>query len=228
MTEKNVHKNHRQRMRAKYEKYGSDAFETHQLLEMLLYHSMRMGDTNPLSHRILNTHPSGGLNACTPSELVDVDGVGSQTANLLCLSADTTLALLLDSLKGSPLSSSFSRKLFMWLWMKNKGEKAVGILLLDKRSRALDCFCISKGKCLRPELYGEAILSSIERVAAKDGVSFVIIAHNHANNDKLCSAEDVYLTGYISELLKKEGIDLAGHYIVTDADCVDCMTEQQI
>ena len=46
MAEKNIHGDHRKRMRAKLSKYGGDVFEPHELLEMLLYFSISQKNTN--------------------------------------------------------------------------------------------------------------------------------------------------------------------------------------
>ena len=76
----NIHKNHRQRMREKYEKHGADLFETHQLLEMLLFHSMRQGDTNPTAHNLLNAHPkgAGGVTSSRSFAMLRVSGRSAQ------------------------------------------------------------------------------------------------------------------------------------------------------
>ena len=46
---KNIHKGHRQRMREKLVRAGDVAFNTYELLEMLLYYVIPYKDTNPIS-----------------------------------------------------------------------------------------------------------------------------------------------------------------------------------
>ena len=54
MAEKNIHSEHRKRMRDKLQKYGSDVFAPHELLEMLLYFSIPQKNTNPTAHALLD------------------------------------------------------------------------------------------------------------------------------------------------------------------------------
>ena len=107
----NIHKNHRQRMREKYEKHGADLFETHQLLEMLLFHSMRQGDTNPTAHNLLNAHPKGAGGVTSSKELCDAEGIGEVSANLLRISQDASLRILCDTLKRDAFEDEFTLKM---------------------------------------------------------------------------------------------------------------------
>ena len=50
----NIHKGHRQRMRERYAENGLDGFQTHEVLEMLLFRSIVQGNTNPIAHAFLD------------------------------------------------------------------------------------------------------------------------------------------------------------------------------
>ena len=55
MDNKNVHKNHRARLKKKFLDAGSmEIFEPHEQLEMLLYYACPRKDTNALAHRLLD------------------------------------------------------------------------------------------------------------------------------------------------------------------------------
>ena len=51
-----VHKGHRKRMRRKFADFGAKVFDTYELLEMLLYYTVPVKDTNPLSKKLLQAH----------------------------------------------------------------------------------------------------------------------------------------------------------------------------
>lgn len=76
----NTHSNHRARMTEKYEKHGESVFETHQLLEMLLFSFVSRTDTNPTAHGILESFPGCELFSKSTAELTEADGVGAATA----------------------------------------------------------------------------------------------------------------------------------------------------
>ena len=208
-------------MREKYEKYGADVFETHQLMEMLLFHSIKRRDTNDLAHRVLNKYPSGGFGSFAPSALEEVDGIGSVSANLIKLSCDVAGRALCEELCRCPMDSEFSIKAFLWIWYHNKHAHTVSIMLLDENNRFLDCIAVATGKSNCPEDYVAIILKKIEETGAKN----LVLGHNHEFNVTSPSIEDVYLTCCLKRVLKREGYNLRGHYIVTGSDCISCPIE---
>ncbi len=214
----NVHKNHRKRIRERYEKNGADAFELHQLMEMLLFHSLRQGDTNPIAHKILDAHPDVAFGITDSYELTDVEGVGKNTANLLRISTDTVLTVLTEGLKKAPMDGEFTRKQFMWLWFRTRPEKRVAVLLLDSKNRFLECKALNISDSRLPRSYERSIVCALK----KHGAVSAVLCHNHRNCEKSPSIEDIYLTAYLKNALEKKGFSLMAHYIVTGNDCVEC------
>ena len=81
----NPHIGHRQRMRRKLFDYSRRVFDTYELLEMLLYYSVKLRDTNPVSKALLQRFSSlNGVLHAEYSELISVDGVGEKSARLIC------------------------------------------------------------------------------------------------------------------------------------------------
>ena len=67
-------------------KNGLDYFEPHTVLELLLYYSIPMKDTNPVAHRLLEKFGSFSAVFDAPiEELSKVEGVGKSTAVLIKL-----------------------------------------------------------------------------------------------------------------------------------------------
>ena len=60
-----IHDGHRDRMREKLLKNGEESLCDHELIEMLLYHSVPRKDTNPIAHELIEKFGSvsGILNA---------------------------------------------------------------------------------------------------------------------------------------------------------------------
>ena len=80
----NPHIGHRQRMRRKLFEYSRRVFDTYELLEMLLYFSIRVTDTNPVSKALLRKFSSlNGVLHAEYSELISVEGVGEKSAKLI-------------------------------------------------------------------------------------------------------------------------------------------------
>ena len=51
----NPHAGHRNRMRERFLKEGGASFEKHELLELLLYNTIPMQNTNVIAHRLLDS-----------------------------------------------------------------------------------------------------------------------------------------------------------------------------
>ena len=84
--DKDIHKGHRARMRAKLEAYGPRIFDTYELLEMLLYYAIPYRDTNPIAKRLLAAFGSlDGVLSASKEELAKVDGIGEKCAELITL-----------------------------------------------------------------------------------------------------------------------------------------------
>ena len=49
-----MHAGHRERMISRLKEFGSEGFQSHELLEMMLYSSFKQCDTNPIAHRLID------------------------------------------------------------------------------------------------------------------------------------------------------------------------------
>ena len=88
--------------------------------------------------------------------------------------------------------------MYLYLWYRGKPASTVTALLLDGEDRVIENAVLSQGRYIRPESYGDLILS----FAGQRGASGVILAHNHANNVREPSVEDIFLTEQIRKMLQ--------------------------
>ena len=84
MSEKNLHEGHRKRLRDRAMSEGLEAFNPHQVMELLLFYAIPRQDTSETAHHLINRFGSvhNVLNA-DASELVRIPGVGKKTAQWL-------------------------------------------------------------------------------------------------------------------------------------------------
>ena len=81
-----MHEGHRERLRQTFLEHGVSALHEHQLLELLLTFAIPRRDTNPLAHSLLAAYGSlDKVLAANPYDLMRQEGIGPQTAVLLCL-----------------------------------------------------------------------------------------------------------------------------------------------
>ena len=84
MADKNVHGGHRKRLRDRAMSEGLEAFNPHQVLELLLFYAIPRQDTSEIAHLLIDRFGSvhDVLNA-PAAELMQVPGVGKKTADWL-------------------------------------------------------------------------------------------------------------------------------------------------
>lgn len=218
MAEKNIHSEHRKRMRAKLQKYGGDVFEPHELLEMLLYFSIPQKNTNPTAHALIDHQSCLQLLESDTDQMQQADGVGPSSALLIKMAGIFSRRAILEAFSRDPLENTFQRSMYLYMWYRGKPASTVTTLLLDGEDRVIENAVLSQGRYIRPESYGDLILS----FAGQRGASGVILAHNHANNVREPSVEDIFLTEQIRKMLQDTPYAFLGHYIVTRTDCFMC------
>ncbi len=214
---KNVHSGHRERMLNKYKRLGADAFESHELLEMLLYYCVPRINTNETAHQLIIDRSSlAKAIASTPEELTKTKGVGPKSALLISLARDVSRCAELEKLSATPLDSEFRRASYIFSWFKGKPRGVVMAMFLDENQKLIETATISAGRLFRPDVYPPIILDR----ALSLGAEYVILAHNHWDNCTEPSLEDLVLTGNIRTSLGAHKIGLINHYIVTENNCI--------
>lgn len=112
----NVHKNHRKRLRERYEREGADSFEPHELLELFLFDAIPRVNTNPIAHRLLNRFNSlDGVLRASAKELMEVKGIGERAANYIVECAESERRDAEEALRKKPLAS-FERASNYLIW----------------------------------------------------------------------------------------------------------------
>jgi len=87
-----LHKNHRQRLRDRYEKTRLDGFADHEALELLLTFAIPRGDVNPTAHRLLERF--GSFSQVLDASAQELAKVGEQVGSDVpyCVLGGTALA----------------------------------------------------------------------------------------------------------------------------------------
>ena len=81
----NVHSGHRERIVDKFVAHP-DSPSDHELLEILLFSFIPRKNTNDIAHNLLNRFGSiEKVFACSPTELITVEGIGKKTAERIIL-----------------------------------------------------------------------------------------------------------------------------------------------
>ena len=208
----NIHEGHRSRMMSRLIKNGGSDFQTHELLEILLYSSCKRCDTNPIAHNLIDEFGSiTGVLSATSEELSKVEGVGTATANMLVTMGEVMRRALEESIvKGDSLQSSDMAKDFCSSIFHMEKSEQVRMIFLDGDYCFVSQEIICRG-CI--EQVKPNMIEVIEK-AVKMRCPIVMLTHNHPKGSEIPSNEDKLLTRNMFNLLQKADIYLADHIIV--------------
>ena len=213
--DKDIHKGHRSRMRAKLEAHGPRIFDTYELLEMLLYYAIPYKDTNPIAKRLLSAFGSlDGVLSAPIEELAKVDGIGERCARLI--SSVGRIMVEDESLvyrrKVRVFNDYHDTGRFLVSYFNNS-EASVCMLMLDNGMRLIGVQEISVDD------FGSAAVKPRHFVtpALTFGASIVILAHKRHS---LLYFPDSSLA--TDKMIRTElagiGVTVAEHYVICGND----------
>ena len=126
------------RLRKRAAAHGLDSFEPHEILELLLFQSIRRSNTNETAHRLLDV--AGSLRALlreVPEKLTRVRGVGKASARLISSVIPSFSREMTDALRNGKPFSRWSLLAAADFRLNIAGETA-GVLLLSENGALLD------------------------------------------------------------------------------------------
>ena len=210
----NVHKGHRNRMRAKYLVSGADSLPTHELVEMLLFYCIPQRDTNELAHQMLDRFGSlDGLLSASPEELSSISGIKETGSVLISLVNELNRRRELE--KAEPpktFDDSATIGAYLIALFNKINTERFYLILLDNSMRHIETVCISEGSVNANNFN----IRKIVEQAFFRHASNVIIAHNHPGGRVIPSMFDIDTTRDLNAALSLVGINLVEHFLVAE------------
>ena len=215
---KNIHSNHRARLRETIRKTGVEDIPDINLLEYILFYSIPRKDTNEIAHRLLDTFGSlnGVLNA-SYEQLLDVEGMGESSALLISLIPGISRRYI-ESAEKKKINLSEPSDVMEYIKSKLFGEKKeiFYMICLDALGNLLNCCKLGEGNPETVVLDKRALLET----AFRNNADTVIFAHNHPNGVAAPSRRDIETTDEMQSIFRKCGIRLADHIIVAKSEAL--------
>jgi len=208
----NPHKNHRARMRARYNASGFDGFADHEVLEFMLYYCYPRCDTNKIAHDFINKFGSlHNLLEADVETLQEVLGCTEKVAVFLSMIPAIANryfrsrwgdATVLDKVE---TAGKYAIDLFV-----GETNENFYVLCLDKRFRLINTTRVSKGTTDEAAVYPREVFGT----AIRNHATAIILAHNHPGGSMNPSSGDRRATIRISDGAELIGIDVIDHIIV--------------
>lgn len=216
-----IHRDHRSRMKARFQAQGLDGLNDHEALELLLYFAVPRVDTNPIAHRLLDAFGSlHGVIDATPDALKSVPGVGENSALLLRLVREMMRRYAMDKaerdLKGAALTTTELIGEYLAPWFVGVQEERLVALATDMKGKVLGAAEMSRGTTRATDVN----IRKIAEFAIRYQAASVIIAHNHPGGLALPSHDDMQTTRRIRDTLASLSIGLRDHIIVAGDDYI--------
>jgi len=207
-----LHKGHRQRVKARYLSEGLDAFEDHQVLEMLLFYCIPMRDTNELAHKMIREFGSlATLFEADPKDICRRCGVSENTAVLLSLIPPLSRRYFKGKWGEKPvLNSSSKAGQYAVSLFVGRTYEAFYLICLDAQNRVNHAALVHEGTINEAPVYPRMIVEA----ALRHQASSVILAHNHPGGSLKPSQADIEVTKRVSTALASISISVVDHIIV--------------
>ncbi len=210
--EKNVHENHRQRVRRRLKEEGVDSFDDHQLLELILFYVVPRKDTNELAHKLLNEFGSlAGLFEANPDDIQKLCKVGEPTAAFLTLIPLLTRRYQISKWKEKPVLGNVSEAgNYTVSHFAGEPEEKFFIICLNTRNQVLGSGVVQRGTVDEVAVYPRKIME----IALRQKAYAIIMAHNHPGGSLVPSRNDIEITNTVVLAMESIGMKVRDHIIV--------------
>ena len=209
--ERNIHENHRQRMRARIAKGGIEKLQDHELLEYLLYPFVPRRDTNPLAHRLIEKFGSlAGVLSADVNVLSEVSGMTFNASLFLTNLMGIDERCRQSYAWNARFPDSYSVALYAKKLFENADRERVYVLCLTGEAKYACLLEVARGS--EDEAYVPA--KALIQTALERGTKIIYILHNHMEDKARPSKTDAEFTVRAREVFKGAGIEVKDHLIL--------------
>jgi len=203
---------HRERLRERFLKGGSDALADYELLELVLFRGIGRRDVKPLAKELLKQFGSFAEVVSAPIErLKSIKGLGEAAITELKIVEAAAHALARGQVHNRPVLSSWSSVLdYCRTAMAFADKEQFRVLFLDKRNQLIVDEVQQVGTVDHTPVYPREVVKRALELSA----TAVILVHNHPSGDPTPSRADIEMTQAIIEVAKPLGIAVHDHIIV--------------
>ena len=196
----------------------------YELLELLLFFSIRYVDVKPLAKRLLEDFGSlGGVLAAEPERLRQVMSmIGAFEGPQIEKDSDFTIThlkamqrllqrVLAEDVKARPVISSWQALLdYLKMALGHEPIEQFRVLFLDKKNILIKDEVQQRGTVDHTPLYPR----EIAKRALELGASALIMVHNHPSGDPTPSRADIEMTKQVEAALAPIRVALHDHLII--------------
>jgi len=203
---------HRERLRERFLRGGSDALADYELLELVLFRAIARRDLKPLAKELIEQFGSFAEVVSAPLErLKSIKGLGEAAVTELKIVEAAAHQLARGQVQNRPLLSSWSNVLdYCRTAMAFADREQFRVLFLDKRNRLITDELQQEGTVDHTPVYPREVVKRALELSA----TAIILVHNHPGGDPTPSRADIEMTQAIVAVARPLGIAVHDHIIV--------------
>lgn len=203
---------HRDRLRERFRSAGQGALADYEILEMILYRTIRQADTKPIAKALIKKFNGFAAVLAAPEKLLcEVPGVGPTVALDLKLLFAANQRMLKAEIQGREVLASWDKVLaYCKASMSFETREQFRILFLDKKNALIADEVQQTGTVDHTPVYPREVVKRALELAA----TAIILVHNHPSGDPTPSRADIEMTRTIVETAKPLGISVHDHIII--------------
>jgi len=207
---------HRQRLRDRFLKGGTEALADYELLELILFRAQPRGDIKPLAKALIDRFGSfASVIAAEPETLSEVPGLGQAGIAELKIVQAAALKLSQAQVMNRPILSSWRALIdYARAAMAHDNVEQFRVLFLDRKNVLIADELQSRGTVDATAVYPREVM---KRAVALNA-SAIILVHNHPSGDPTPSRSDIDMTKKIVEAGKSLGVAVHDHVVMGKSD----------
>ncbi len=218
----NIHKNHRKRMREKFDEIGFAGWSKYEILEFMLYNVYTQQDTNPIAHSIMEYNFDSFVKMFKNAEdfrmAEDVAGVGERTVLFLRSLKAFIDYYRVEELKEKPVRVTRENLIDIVNSINlSKDKEEIVMICLDKFLRANRVVRLTE---YSDEGFAITSIDKIARVATQGGTRSVVLVHTHPSGCLDISMDDIHMTAEVDKLLSALHVTFIDHFIISGNELV--------
>jgi DNA repair protein RadC len=204
---------HRQRLRERLLRGGTEPLADYELLEFLLFSANARKDMKPVAKRLIAEFGSlARVLAADPVALGNIEGVGDATVGHLKAVEAAGQRLARAEVAGGTIIDAWDKAITYMRSRIGRSEiEQLMVLYLDAANRLIADRIEQRGTVNQAPAYPREIVKRALEIQA----TAIILVHNHPSGNPKPSRADIDLTNEIAQAAKALGITLHDHIVVS-------------
>ncbi|HBS49876.1 MAG TPA: hypothetical protein DEA05_07225 [Rhodobacteraceae bacterium] len=205
-------RDHRKRLRARFMAGGAQAVPEYELLELILFRSLRRQDVKPLARALMDAF--GDINrvlSAPPERLREIKGVGEEIVTDFKIVEAVAHRMARARVMQRHVISSWDAVLdYCHTTMAHRETEQFRVLFLDRKNSLIADEEQARGTVDHVPVYPR----EIAKRALELNASALILVHNHPSGDPSPSQSDIDMTEKILAACEALGLTLHDHLII--------------